>query len=808
MSDSSFEENMGINRSGVLKRSKLIPIVILVATTLWFIASWVESYIQSYTLQHETISSLPQLKTEGKGVILLADIEGKYHFRIFNHAGKREYNQSEDEIVAQFKKSKKAGDKVKITDLELLTKRLREIKWADWQDKLDSKEYEDLEDDLSKQVEEITGHPKIELPDSKNLLLFGMTYAVQVISQSIIEEVPQFLSFVATQLKFLTTLLALSLIPGIAGMIYRRAFGHWFVSGLFVLFITNWIFDYSGLGSIEAVLKTEMGWRYSFYFALMALIALLLFKFRVERDVAIESNNQSKWIVIVSAVALILCAPLWVYFVYQGPSIFENNMRDIFHLDYSQIWDYVAQFAIVLILLLMAYRMLRSIWELSEPGQSTRRNIVVCLDGTWNHPGQTDYGHLAQTNVFKLFRMLAGEKPKRHRYNANQYKEYTVADPDYSGARSKKQKANILQRALYYHGVGNRVENSSLGQVFGGAFGMGADAIVERAYLDLVRSYRKGDRIFIYGFSRGAAIARLLAGTINKRGIPNYIWTIRIFGRHCPIWKSSQSLEKIDVEVLGCWDTVGAFGIAKNIIGIPFQRINLLKDLTIPECVNRAYHMVALDETRDAFVPTLMDKDPLQENRIVEVWFSGNHANVGGGYATDKLSDISLDFLLKKVSSGYSADCKSDREKDGAWGMFLNPPTQQGPNDSHSTQDSCYEPNPNASGKIRFSTGPMYDHAAREMPNDAIVHDSVFERMLDEKSDYTPQSLFNLLDTLNDKRISTIEEVHNLEKSANLNKDEAENMRSQAEQKTHIARWSGCDLNSTLKPQKELSNQE
>ena len=64
---------------------------------------------------------------------------------------------------------------------------------------------------------------------------------------------------------------------------------------------------------------------------------------------------------------------------------------------------------------------------------------------------------------------------------------------------------------------------------------------------------------------------------------------------------SSKRIENVPINVLGCWDTVGAFGVAKNILGIPFQKINLLKNLDVSLCVKRAFHMVALDETRDSF---------------------------------------------------------------------------------------------------------------------------------------------------------------------------------------------------------------
>ena len=41
------------------------------------------------------------------------------------------------------------------------------------------------------------------------------------------------------------------------------------------------------------------------------------------------------------------------------------------------------------------------------------------------------------------------------------------------------------------------------------ATGMGERTIRWRAYLDLVATYQPGDRIFIFGFSRGASSAHL-----------------------------------------------------------------------------------------------------------------------------------------------------------------------------------------------------------------------------------------------------------------------------------------------------------
>jgi len=395
--------------------------------------------------------------------------------------------------------------------------------------------------------------------------------------------------------------------------------------------------------------------------------------------------------------------------------------------------------------------------------------------------------------------MLKGTNASKH-YKANSCKEYL---DDRGFAR---------QTALYYHGVGNKVENSALGQFFGGAFGVGASAIVERAYLDVVRVYRPGDRIFIFGFSRGAAIARLVAGVIGRRGIPQSLWTLRLFGRHWTVWKSSKKIEDVPVEVLGCWDTVGAFGLAKNILGIPFQKINLLKDLDVALCVKRAYHMVALDETRDSFVPTLMEPDPITPARIIEVWFSGNHANVGGGYATDKLSNVTLDFLLRHISSGYAWDAEME-PGDESWGLYLSATKKAKDSNSNGKVVSEIEPDP--LGRIRNSTGGVYSYAPRELPIHAVVHDSVFDRMRDALPVYAPQSLFDLNEVLVIKRDTIETEVKRLVETSSIEDDESERIMAWSKKNLSLTKWSKylksplydqSRFGDNLKPAEEMPN--
>ncbi len=110
--------------------------------------------------------------------------------------------------------------------------------------------------------------------------------------------------------------------------------------------------------------------------------------------------------------------------------------------------------------------------------------------------------------------------------------------------------------------------------------------------------------VFLFGFSRGALLARHFAAWLHKLGLP--------------------------VAYLGLWDTVDAT------IGLDVS----------PECpanVVKARHAVARDETRRFFghVPLLGEK-----KRVVEMLFPGSHSDVGGLYEDNHLvADIALAWI-------------------------------------------------------------------------------------------------------------------------------------------------------------------
>ena len=584
--------------------------------------------------------------------------------------------------------------------------------------------------------------------------------------------------FIKSQIETVLGVTLCSLIAGLAGLICRRAFRRWFLAAFVILWLVNWVLAMNGISALGKESIDAMENSYGSYFLVEALLVLLLLAYNLRRHSVAVIDARTKRNNIIVAVFLILLAIGWGYLTVASspPQHLLLNLPG------------------ALTLFLMGYTILLQTLRAAREKPEGCKNIVVCLDGTWNEPGTTDFGKVAETNVLKLFKMLKGESQlgkHDNRRNASRCKQY----PDPDGNKPAK------QVAFYYHGVGNKLENSELGQMLGGAFGMGASAIVDRAYLDVASVYQPGDRIFIFGFSRGAAIARLLAGAIGRRGIPTIMWTLGLLGRHWTVWASNRKIEDVTpVEVLGCWDTVGAFGISKNILGIPFQQMNLLKDLTVSLCVKRAYHMVALDETRDAFVPTLMEPDPTNPKRIVEVWFSGNHSNVGGGFATDQLSDVTLDFLLRHLSSGYAWD--KEMEPGGeSWGLYLSATANS------STVNGCKAINPDPLGALRHSTGAVYSYAPRKMPPSAVIHDSVFERMAGASAAYAPQSLFDLNEELFEKRMTIEKHVNRLPESGPLTKSEIGGTLVKLSQKLSMTKWSEyLEWSTSLQNAEDLSN--
>lgn len=268
------------------------------------------------------------------------------------------------------------------------------------------------------------------------------------------------------------------------------------------------------------------------------------------------------------------------------------------------------------------------------------RNLIVCCDGTWNTQDDKQGGIPCPTNVVRL-------------YNA-------LADKNAQGVEQQK----------YYHpGVGT--DGGWWEKLVGGGMGLGLDGNIMSAYRWLGSHYQPGDRIFLFGFSRGAFTVRSLGGMISTCGLLKLtglpaqdVWS-RVetaykdgyrnhgVGPWAGDWAFHQDEPggKVPVYFLGVWDTVGALGVPNDL-----SILNLLDnpkryffhDTELSSIVLNARHAVALDEQRASFAPTLWSKIEDRPS-VKQVWFPGAHCNVGGGYVEKGLSDGALKWMMDEA---------------------------------------------------------------------------------------------------------------------------------------------------------------
>jgi len=265
---------------------------------------------------------------------------------------------------------------------------------------------------------------------------------------------------------------------------------------------------------------------------------------------------------------------------------------------------------------------------------------IVCIDGTWNQPGQRDRDPVSATeeatpsNVVRTWEALANRDLARTCY-------YGSIAP----IKPKILFTGVEGEVIYLAGIGTT--GTVKYQVLEGATGTGTSKRIRDAYRFLAERYRPGDRIFGFGFSRGAFALRSLAGFIDLAGLPTApralkeeelmeIYDAYMDGK--PIDKSLYGTADVAIDFLGVWDTVGALAFGRTLGN--FHRIS-------PPNVKRVAHALALDEERERFEPAFWEMPATAETQVDEVWFSGCHTNIGGGYVDANLSNIALFWMLQ-----------------------------------------------------------------------------------------------------------------------------------------------------------------
>ena len=246
------------------------------------------------------------------------------------------------------------------------------------------------------------------------------------------------------------------------------------------------------------------------------------------------------------------------------------------------------------------------------------------------------------------------------------------------------------------------------------AFAGGFMANVEDAYRYLMETYDDGDRIFLFGFSRGAYTARALAALLDIfgllcRGNEGHIpYMLRLFNQDmADARKTSQRSRdagkgsvktvptrsafketfshRVTLHFVGLWDTVSS-------VGWITQPMRLLYSAQNP-IIQIGRHAVSIDERRcfyqdnlwgdpmaSAETPMLVQKvldrdgnETFEDGRlctravpqdIVQVWFPGVHSDIGGSYRQSEstLSNNALEWMLVEAKA-QGLRTQPEREK-------------------------------------------------------------------------------------------------------------------------------------------------
>ena len=294
-----------------------------------------------------------------------------------------------------------------------------------------------------------------------------------------------------------------------------------------------------------------------------------------------------------------------------------------------------------------------------------RKRLIVCADGTWNSVEKARGGKHVSTNVAKLAAAIQAQGD--------------------DGAQ---------QFVCYLQGVGT----SRNEWLRGGMFGFGISRNIAKGYEFLVRNYAPGDEIWLFGFSRGAFTARSLGGMIRNCGVltqddADQLGAAMALYRdryddtapdapRARIFRNTYSHEP-NIKFIGVWDTVGSLGVP----GIHQWLARLLKvdwqfhDTELSKIVENAYQALAIHERRCDFRPTLWQKRDTVEaakQTLQQVWFTGVHSDVGGGYVESGLSDVPFLWMVDRAKA-QGLTFRDDFLQDRRW---VDPDPQQAPHDS------------------------------------------------------------------------------------------------------------------------------
>ncbi|KIM73856.1 hypothetical protein PILCRDRAFT_14925 [Piloderma croceum F 1598] len=285
---------------------------------------------------------------------------------------------------------------------------------------------------------------------------------------------------------------------------------------------------------------------------------------------------------------------------------------------------------------------------------SKGRNLVVSFDGTSNRFG------INNTNVVELYHRIIKDDNQLTYYNSG---IGTYARPSW---RSYTYWKHVLDNWIDLAIAWYQCRMSSLFTFIENLTFRNFEKILLAGYRWLSENYVHGDKIFVFGFSRGAYQARALAGMIktvglifrgNEEQIPfayELFADIRNFAdskKMADRFKATFCRRDVKIHFLGAWDTVSSVGMFRG------KTLPLTNEINEDICYFR--HALALDERRVKFLPEYVcggiSHNPMAGNaanaistspRIKEVWFAGCHSDIGGGVkSNEELNNATVPVL-------------------------------------------------------------------------------------------------------------------------------------------------------------------
>ncbi|KAJ9099139.1 hypothetical protein QFC21_004018 [Naganishia friedmannii] len=337
--------------------------------------------------------------------------------------------------------------------------------------------------------------------------------------------------------------------------------------------------------------------------------------------------------------------------------------------------------------------------SISKPCSAQPKRLVICCDGTWQSATALPTQQAATgapSNVAKLSRVLAGAgTPNAQSDDAG--KEY--------------------QQVVYYDaGVGSG-DVSMLDRLVQGGSGLGLLEKVIEAYNFLVLNYTsRADKLYFFGFSRGAFTARACAGLVWEVGIlrPSSVSEfLRLYSAYVTSdnfaipfakteeWKrfveskngmhvvKDSGSYQVPVDVIGVWDTVGALGVPDvghliKIDNSAFRQQYKFHDVELNPGVKHAFQALALDDRRAPFHPSIWKasatKNPSLD--LQQTWFPGVHLNIGGGSDTassgesdpqEQLASITYAWMLDRIRPHLAFDEEELHAQQANWVGAMQP---------------------------------------------------------------------------------------------------------------------------------------